>query len=72
MAVLAASGAAMAQSSVTLYGVADLWIGKVNKNDVAAGDDGLASSRLGFKGSEDLDAASPMVIYMWLQNILHL
>jgi predicted porin len=54
LAVLAASGAAFAQSSVTLYGVADLWVGKVNKNDVQAGDDGLAGSRLGFKGTEDL------------------
>jgi predicted porin len=54
LAVLAASGAAFAQSSVTLYGVADLWVGKVNKNDVRAGDDGLAGSRLGFKGTEDL------------------
>jgi len=54
LAVLAASGAAMAQSSVTLYGVADLWIGKVNKNDVEMGNDGLAGSRLGFRGVEDL------------------
>lgn len=54
LAVLAASGAAFAQSSVTLYGVADLWVGKVNKGDIQAGDDGLAGSRLGFKGTEDL------------------
>lgn len=54
LAVLAASGAAFAQSSVTLYGVADLWVGKVNKADIEMGDDGLASSRLGFKGTEDL------------------
>jgi len=54
LAVLAASGAAMAQSSLTLYGQADLWIGKVNKDSVKMGDDGLASSRLGFRGVEDL------------------
>ncbi|MDP2417746.1 MAG: porin [Hydrogenophaga sp.] len=54
LAVLAASGAAFAQSSVTLYGVADLWVGKVNKGKFQAGDAGLAPSRLGFKGTEDL------------------
>lgn len=54
LAILAASGAAMAQSSVTLYGVADLWVGKVKGQDAAMGDGGLSTSRLGFKGSEDL------------------
>jgi len=34
--------------------VADLWVGKVNKDDIKMGDDGLAGSRLGFKGTEDL------------------
>ena len=29
LAVLAASGAAMAQSSVTLYGIADIYVAKV-------------------------------------------
>jgi len=54
MAALAVSGAAFAQSSVTLYGVADLWVGKVNKDSVEMGDAGLATSRIGFKGTEDL------------------
>lgn len=54
LAALAVSGAAFAQSSVTLYGVADLWVGKVNKESVAMGDAGLATSRIGFKGTEDL------------------
>jgi predicted porin len=66
LAVLAASGAAMAQSSVTLYGVADMAVGKVSQ---AAG--GLAltnddfqaitsstlnngTSRFGLHGTEDL------------------
>jgi predicted porin len=56
LAVLAASGAAMAQSSLTLYGIADLWVGNL-KNDgkgVVMGNGGLSTSRLGFKGSEDL------------------
>ena len=28
LAVLASSGAAMAQSSVTIYGIVDVWVGK--------------------------------------------
>jgi predicted porin len=54
LAVLAASGAAMAQSSVTLYGIADLWIGKTKGQDTVLGNGGVSTSRLGFKGSEDL------------------
>lgn len=54
LAVLATSGAAMAQSSVTLYGVADLWVGKVKGSSVQMGDAGVAQSRIGFKGAEDL------------------
>lgn len=54
LAVLAASGAAMAQSSVTLYGIADLWVGKTKGQDTVLGNGGLQTSRLGFKGSEDL------------------
>ena len=63
LAVLAASGAAMAQSSVTIYGLADVWVGsqKNTTNGVSAGgfnkmasNEGFATSRLGFKGTEDL------------------
>lgn len=54
LAVLAASGAAMAQSSVTLYGVADIWVGKVKGSSVQLGDGGVGESRIGFKGTEDL------------------
>jgi predicted porin len=65
LAVLAASGAAMAQSSVTLYGIADLWIGNTkqvkdsNTNVISdgkteMGNGGISTSRLGVKGSEDL------------------
>ncbi len=54
LAVLAASGAAMAQSSVTLYGIADIWVGKVKGQSAEVGSGGLSTSRLGFKGSEDL------------------
>ncbi len=61
LAVLAASGAAMAQSSVTLYGVADLWMGSVNVENSGKStrttymvNGGVLTSRWGMKGSEDL------------------
>jgi len=54
LAVLAASGAAMAQSSVTLYGIADVYVGKTKGSSAAMGTGGVSGSRLGFKGSEDL------------------
>jgi predicted porin len=64
LAVLAASGAAMAQSSVTLYGVLDLSVGKLkgakwglNNGDAGYGGspDGFhAPSVIGFRGTEDL------------------
>ncbi len=66
LAVLAASGAAMAQSSVTLYGIADIWFGS-SKTEVSGADttpsslrqtvlesSGVNTSRWGMKGSEDL------------------
>ena len=56
LAVLAASGAAMAQSSVTLYGVADAGVTYLNGLDnwsgVTSGNN--LTSRLGFRGTEDL------------------
>lgn len=54
LAVVAASGAAMAQSSVTLYGIADMWVGKAKGSSAQVGSGGVSTSRLGFKGSEDL------------------
>lgn len=61
LAVLAASGAAMAQSSVTLYGVLDIYYGSVN-NDAAGvsltqnvlDSASLNGNRWGLRGSEDL------------------
>lgn len=65
LAVLASTGAAMAQSSVTLYGIVDLSYAS-SKDEIKAGssaaalrkttmDSGTVSgSRYGFKGSEDL------------------
>ncbi|NTV09349.1 MAG: porin [Zoogloea sp.] len=53
-----ASTGAFAQSSVTVYGVADAYVAKVSANDrqssPVVNSGGLASSRLGFKGVEDL------------------
>lgn len=70
LAVLAASGAAMAQSSVTLYGIVDTYLASVkNENNQASRDAGAGTgsitqnvldsgavngSRWGLKGSEDL------------------
>ena len=55
LAVLAASGAAMAQSSVTLYGVVDLSVGKVEGQKVQMhGNNKVTNgnSRIGFRGVE--------------------
>ena len=37
LAVLAVSGAAMAQSTVTLYGIADVWFGSQKLTNAQAG-----------------------------------
>ena len=62
LAVLAASGASMAQSSVTLYGIADVYFGssktsitdEASVRDTVVDSAALNTSRFGFKGSEDL------------------
>lgn len=60
LAVLAASGAAMAQSSVTLFGIIDAGVGYVDNvnaagdNKYGVGTSGNATSRIGFRGVEDL------------------
>jgi len=62
LAVLAASGASFAQSSVTIYGLADVWFGSVKTNDGSGtnksvtqlSSGGVNTSRWGIKGSEDL------------------
>jgi len=62
LAVLAAAGAASAQSNATVYGIADIWFGNI-KTDSGAGattsttkvdSGGVNGSRWGLKGSEDL------------------
>ncbi|MYZ50773.1 porin [Malikia spinosa] len=62
LAVLAASGAAMAQSSVQLYGIVDAYVGSTKdtiksataESQTVVGSGGLKSNRWGMKGSEDL------------------
>ncbi|MBX9937400.1 MAG: porin [Burkholderiaceae bacterium] len=57
LAVLAASGAAMAQSSVNLYGVADLGLVKSNGISTQMSGSGTmnnGNSRIGLRGVEDL------------------
>ena len=56
LAVLAASGAAFAQSSVTLYGRVDLGITKITGQSAVMADGSSVgtSSRIGFRGVEDL------------------
>ena len=60
LAVLAASGAAMAQSSVTMFGVVDTGVSYVKgSGDAGTSNYGMhsganSSSRLGFRGVEDL------------------
>ena len=78
LAVLAASGAAMAQSSVTLFGIVDTGVGYIDNggNEVAgstAGQNkygmttsGNATSRLGFRGVEDLGGG--LKACFWLEG----
>ncbi len=65
LAVMAAAGAASAQSSVQLYGIADVWVGSLKSESLVAGklqgtrqtvveSGGVSDSRWGLKGSEDL------------------
>ena len=68
LAVLAASGAAMAQSSVTLFGVVDAAYSVGNgsvSNSTAMRTDRIGSSRLGFRGVEDLGGG--MRAEFWLE-----
>jgi predicted porin len=54
VAVLAASGAAFAQSNVTLYGIADVVVHKDDGASARMTSGGVSTSRWGIKGSEDL------------------
>ena len=59
LAVLAASGASFAQSSVSVYGIADIWFGQTSGSaptvsQTVLNSGGVSGSRWGLKGSEDL------------------
>ncbi|MDF2463079.1 MAG: putative outer rane porin protein precursor [Ramlibacter sp.] len=69
LAVLAAAGAASAQSSVTLFGIVDatLAYGKTDANNVTKlTNSGYNSSRIGFRGTEDLGGG--MSASFWLEG----
>ena len=74
LAVLAASGAAMAQSSVTLFGIVDANVGYVNHGSAnngsayGLGNSGNATSRLGLRGTEDLGGG--LKAGFWLEGAL--
>ena len=69
LAVLAAAGTASAQSSVTLFGIVDATIQRVNNEGgpsvTRLTQSGYNSSRLGFRGTEDLGGG--MSASFWLE-----
>lgn len=72
LAAVAATGAAFAQSSVTLFGIMDAGVrytkstaGGVSTSVTTMSQDGIASSRLGFRGVEDLGGG--MSAGFWLE-----
>jgi predicted porin len=68
LAVMAAAGAASAQSSVTLFGIVDAtlqWGRAGNADRWQLGNSGYNSSRLGFRGTEDLGGG--MSASFWLE-----
>jgi predicted porin len=71
LAVLAAAGAASAQSSVTLFGIVDATVaygrasGPGSANRLQLTNSGYNSSRLGFRGTEDLGGG--MSASFWLE-----
>lgn len=72
LAVMAAAGAASAQSSVTLFGIVDVAISRysVNGGSSVTGltNSGYNSSRLGFRGTEDLGGG--LSASFWLEGDL--
>lgn len=72
LAVLVAAGAASAQSSVTLFGVVDASISRYSvsggASQTALANSGYNSSRLGFRGTEDLGGG--MSASFWLEGAL--
>ncbi|WP_295855847.1 porin [uncultured Xylophilus sp.] len=73
LAVLAASGAAMAQSSVTLFGIVDAAVTRVSGSGaghrVGLSSGSNSASRLGFRGTEDLGGG--LAASFWLEGALN-
>jgi len=73
LAVLAAAGAASAQSSVTLFGVIDASVSHYSGNNdgssrTVLGNSGLNTSRLGFRGVEDLGGG--LAASFWVEGAI--
>jgi len=72
MAVMAAAGAASAQSSVTLFGIVDAAVSRYivsgGQSVSALSNSGYNSSRLGFRGTEDLGGG--LSASFWLEGAL--
>jgi len=72
LAAVAASSAALAQSSVTLFGIVDVNVRNVKQGGVSQSSlsqDGTASSRIGFRGVEDLGGG--MSAGFWLEGAIN-
>ena len=68
----ALAGAASAQSSVTLFGVVDVngrWLNNNSVKQYSLSQDGLQSSRLGFRGSEDMGGG--LRAGFWLEGTIN-
>lgn len=63
-------GAAAAQSSVTAFGIVDLFVGVIrnDRTTTQLGEGGMSSSRLGFRGVEDL--GDGLKASFWLEGAL--
>jgi predicted porin len=67
-----AAGAAQAQSNVTLFGVVDVGVRQVDNAGTKQSQlstDGIQSSRLGFRGTEDLGGG--LKAGFWLESALN-
>lgn len=74
LAALAASSLAMAQSSVTMFGIVDVNLGYTNHNGAngsvyGMGHSGNSTSRLGFRGVEDLGGG--LKAGFWLEGAIN-
>jgi predicted porin len=69
LAAVAATGAAFAQSSVTMFGIVDIGVTSIDQGDeriTSVSNEGQASNRLGFRGVEDLGGG--MRASFWLEG----